>query len=196
MEKLSPREWTLRDSDVAKGGTGLDLDGSDVARAADGDPQAFERLYRRHVNAVHSLARRMAGEAEADELTQDVFVRTWQKLHTFRGEAAFSSWLYRLAANVIYAHLSSDSVRRSRLTADETALERIGTEFGAPAAELRMDFERAIATLPDGARKIFVLHDVQGYKHREIAGMLEISDGTSKSQLHRARMTLRGQLSG
>ncbi|MFQ5679806.1 MAG: RNA polymerase sigma factor [Gemmatimonadota bacterium] len=173
-----------------------DPDAADVARASGGDTEAFERLYRRHVSAMHSLARRLAGEAEAEELTQDVFVRTWQKLHTFRGEAAFSSWLYRLAVNVIYARLRSESARRSRLTFDETAVARAGRGRGGEPVDVKVEFERAIETLPGGAREVFVLHDVEGYKHREIAEMLSISPGTSKSQLHRARMILRHALGG
>lgn len=171
-----------------------DSDRTDVALAADGDTRAFERLYRRHAALVYSLARRMASEPEAEELTQDVFVRTWQKLHTFRGEAQFSSWLYRLAVNVIYARQRRKSVRRGRFAADEGALERAAAGKRPRSLEIRMDFESAIQHLPDGAKEVFVLHDVEGYKHREIADMLEISEGTSKSQLHRARMILRHHL--
>lgn len=171
-----------------------DSDRVDVALAAEGDPQAFERLYRRHAARVYSLARRMTSDQEAEELTQDVFVRTWKKLHTFRGEAQFSSWLYRLAVNVIYARQRTKSVRRGRLASDERALDRAATRGRSGSLEIRIDFEAAIQHLPAGAKEIFVLHDVEGYKHREIADMLEISEGTSKSQLHRARMILRDHL--
>lgn len=169
-------------------------DRTDVALAAGGDTRAFERLYRRHAAAVYSLARRMTTDQEAEELTQDVFVRTWQKLHTFRGEAQFGSWLYRLAVNVVYAHQRTKSARLSRFAADERALDRAAAGGRQRPLEIRMDFESAIRHLPDGAKEVFVLHDVEGYKHREIAELLEISEGTSKSQLHRARMILREHL--
>ncbi len=162
---------------------------ADVTAAANGDTRAFERLYRRHQGRVYSLACRMAGEQDAPELTQDVFVRAWQKLETFRGDAAFGSWLYRVAVNVAYAHLRKRTTERRRTADPEIplALAR-GPRDGA---EIRLDFEVAIERLPAGAREVFVLHDVEGYKHREIAEMIGITAGTSKSQLHRARMLLR-----
>ena len=165
---------------------------NDVALAAAGDTSAFERIYRVHVAKIHSLTRRMLGSDDADEVTQDIFVRTWQKLGTFRGDAAFATWLHRLAVNVIIARRRSYAVQRERISDDEQAIERITVN---PArGDLVIDFEHALATLPDGAREIFVLHDVEGYKHREIAAMLEITSGTSKRQLHRARMLLRKRL--
>ncbi len=167
---------------------------SDVALAAQGDASAFERLYRTHVNRIHNLTRRMLGTHEADEVTQDIFVRTWQKLGQFRGESAFSTWLHRLAVNVVIEKRRSFAIYRERITDDPTALDLITV---APArADLTVDFEAAIEQLPPGAREIFVLHDVEGYKHREIAVMLEITTGTSKRQLHRARMLMRKYLSG
>lgn len=165
---------------------------SDASLAAAGDSQAFERLYRTHVSKVHSLARRMTGGANADELTQDVFVRAWQKLGTFRGESAFGTWLHRLAVNVILEHRRSLAVKMSRHQAGDEAFERLSSRPATP--DLAMDFETAIQKLPEGAREVFVLHDVEGYKHREIAASLAISPGTSKTQLHRARMLLRGHL--
>jgi RNA polymerase sigma-70 factor, ECF subfamily len=165
---------------------------SDATLAAAGDTQAFERLYRTHVARIHSLARRMTGTTEADELTQDVFVRAWQKLGTFRGESAFGTWLHRLAVNVILEHRRSLAVRMSRHQAGDEAFERLSSRPSTP--DLAMDFEAAIERLPDGARHVFVLHDVEGFKHREIAAALGISAGTSKTQLHRARMLLRGHL--
>ena len=169
--------------------TGLD---SDVALAARGDASAFERLYRAHVARIHSLARRMLGPLEADEVTQDVFVRTWRKLNTFRGDAAFGTWLHRLAVNVVIERRRSFAVQRERMTDDPAALDRVTV---APVrGDLRVDFEQALAHLPAGAREIFVLHDVEGYKHREIASLLDITSGTSKRQLHRARMLMRKQL--
>jgi RNA polymerase sigma-70 factor (ECF subfamily) len=171
--------------------SGLD---SDVALAARGDSSAFERLYRTHVTRIHNLTRRMLGSHEADEVTQDIFVRTWQKLGQFRGDSAFSTWLHRLAVNVVIEKRRSFAIARGRMSDDPTALDLLTV---APArADLTVDFEAAIDQLPPGAREIFVLHDVEGYKHREIAAMLEITSGTSKRQLHRARMLLRKHLGG
>src|SRR5262245_9466081 len=167
---------------------------SDVALAAQGDASAFERLYRTHVARIHSLTRRMLGTHEADEVTQDIFVRTWQKLGQFRGESAFSTWLHRLAINVVIERRRTFAIQRERISDDPAALDFATV---APArADLTVDFEHAIEQLPPGAREIFVLHDVEGYKHREIAAMLDITSGTSKRQLHRARMLLRGYLGG
>ena len=166
----------------------------DVALAAGGDPSAFERLYRTHVARIHGLARRMLGSGEADEVTQDIFVRTWQKLGQFRGESAFGTWLHRLAVNVVIERRRSFAVQRERMSDDDAALD-LAT---APPArtDLAMDFDTAIEQLPPGAREILVLHDVEGYKHREIAVLLGITTGTSKRQLHRARMLMRHHLGG
>jgi len=164
----------------------------DVALAAKGDSSAFERLYRTHVARIHSLTRRMLGSSEADEVTQDIFVRTWQKLGQFRGESAFSTWLHRLAVNVVIERRRSFAIQRERMIDDPAALDLVTV---APArADLAVDFEAAIEQLPPGAREILVLHDVEGYKHREIARMLDITTGTSKRQLHRARMLMRRHL--
>jgi len=171
--------------------SGLD---SDVALAAGGDTSAFERLYQAHVARIHSLARRMLGTHEADEVTQDIFVRTWQKLGQFRGESAFSTWLHRLAVNVVIEKRRNFAIQRERMADDPAALDLLTV---APArADLRVDFDAAIEQLPPGAREIFVLHDVEGYKHREISVMLGIATGTSKRQLHRARMLMRRHLGG
>jgi RNA polymerase sigma-70 factor (ECF subfamily) len=160
--------------------------------AAAGDVRAFEHLYRAHLPRVFSLVRRMTGGRDAEEITQDVFVRLWQKLGSFRGDAAFSTWLHRLAVNVVIERFRSDLARRGRLYDGEEIFERLAAR---PAStDLAMDFEAALERLPDGAREIFVLHDVEGYKHHEIATLLEISPGTSKAQLHRARMMLRKHL--
>jgi RNA polymerase sigma-70 factor (ECF subfamily) len=165
---------------------------SDAALAAAGDAQAFERLYRTHVGRIHSLVRRMLGGRDADEVTQDVFVRTWHKLHTFRGDAAFGTWLHRLAVNVVIEKRRTWAIQRERMTDDPFALDAVTT---APAqSDLTVDFEHAIEQLPPGAREIFVLHDVEGYKHREIGTLLDITTGTSKRQLHRARMLMRRHL--
>jgi RNA polymerase sigma-70 factor (ECF subfamily) len=177
----------LRTSDTLA----ADADAVDAALAASGDAHAFERLYRRHVNRIHTLVRRMLGE-ESDDVTQDVLIRAWQKLGSFRGEAAFGTWLHRLAVNVILNHRASRSRFRQRF------LEEPESGLDAPARStqpaVQVDFEAAVEKLPDGARQIFVLHDVEGYRHEEIAGMLGINPGTSKSQLHYARMALRKHL--
>ena len=163
-----------------------------VQRAAAGDVRAFELLYQTHLPRVHSLVRRMAGGRDTDELTQDVFVRVWQKLSTFRGESAFGTWLHRLAVNVVIERFRSDSARRARLHDGED----IFNTLPAPSRprDVSLDFEAALEKLPDGAREIFVLHDIEGHKHHEIASLLGISAGTSKAQLHRARMMLRRHL--
>ena len=167
-------------------------DAVEVALAASGDAHAFERLYRRHVVRVHNLVRRMHGQDDSEEVTQDVFVRAWEKLGTFRGESAFSTWLHRLAVNVILTHREARGRRRSRFSADEQLLANATSRRATPEAS--MDLEQALARLPDGAREVFVLHDVEGYRHEEIAEMLGLATGTSKSQLHRARMALRAWL--
>jgi RNA polymerase sigma-70 factor (ECF subfamily) len=169
--------------------TGMD---PDVALAASGDSTAFERLYRTHVARIHSLTRRMLGSHDADEVTQDIFVRTWQKLAQFRGESAFGTWLHRLAVNVVIERRRSWAVQRERMADDPSALEL--ATVAPHRADLAVDFEAAVDRLPAGAREIFVLHDIEGYKHREIAVLLDIAAGTSKRQLHRARMLLRRYL--
>jgi RNA polymerase sigma-70 factor, ECF subfamily len=164
----------------------------DVALAAGGDQSAFERLYRTHVARIHSLTRRMLGTDDADEVTQDIFVRTWQKLGQFRGDSAFATWLHRLAVNVVIERRRSYAIQRGRMSDDPDALDAATV---APArADLTVDFEHAIERLPPGAREIFVLHDIEGYKHREIAVLLNVAAGTSKRQLHRARMLMRKHL--
>lgn len=167
-------------------------DAVDAVLAASGDAQAFERLYRRHLGRVYSLARRMLGPEEADDATQAVFIRTWEKLGTFRGESAFGTWLHRLAINVMLARRTTIGTERKRYAEPEAALERVSGR--AAPKDLSMDFARAIERLPRGAREVFVLHDIEGYKHEEIAELLGIVTGTSKAQLHRARMALRGHL--
>ncbi|MEN8143892.1 MAG: sigma-70 family RNA polymerase sigma factor [Gemmatimonadota bacterium] len=165
----------------------------DARRAAEGDTAAFERLYRRHVPRVHSLALRMLGPELADETTQDVFVRVWQKLDTYRGEAKLSTWMHRVAVNLILAQRKKLGIQRARSHPDaEGALQRVAGPKSTP--ELKPALERAIQALPEGAREVFVLHDVEGYKHREIAEMLGVTSGTTKAQLHRARMMLRQRL--
>jgi RNA polymerase sigma-70 factor, ECF subfamily len=171
---------------------------TDVALAATGDRRAFERIYRSHVNRVFSVCVRMSGDRVlAEELTQDVFVRAWSKLSLYRGESAFSTWLHRLAVNVVLNARKTEGRRRSRF-ASEGEGEDAGDVMPALARTatpgIAIDLEAAVAMLPPGARRVFVLHDVEGYKHEEIATMLEITSGGSKAQLHRARMLLREAL--
>ena len=134
-----------------------------------------------------------ADARRAEELTQDVFVRAWERLGSFRGESAFSSWLYRLAVNVVLGERRSERRRTKRVLAtDEVATHAVAAPRANPAA--RMDLERAIAGLPAGARAIFVLYEIEGYRHEEIAELTGLAPGTSKAQLHRARRLLREAL--
>ncbi len=167
-------------------------DADDVELAIAGDTRAFERLYRQHVGRIHGLAGRMVGNGLADDVTQDVFVRAWEKLELFGGRSSFGTWLYRLAINVCLARRTKAGKRRERFLPDELALQRATAPPSHP--EHRLDLERAMDRLPAGMREVFVLHDVEGFKHREIGDMLGISAGTSKSQLHEARMALRSHL--
>ncbi len=170
-----------------------DSDITEAALAVAGDESAFERLYRKHVNRIHALACRMLSRDEADEATQDVFVRAWRKLGSFRGEAAFGTWLHRLAVNELLGRRKALGIQRERYTADDRPLELMPAKRHV-SVEHTLDFEAAIERLPDGARQVFVLHDVEGYRHEEIAEMMGTVAGTSKSQLHRARMALRQHL--
>ena len=166
----------------------------DATLAATGDAQAFERLYHKHVARIYNLVRRMMGSEDADDVTQDIFVRAWEKLETFRGESAFGTWLHRLAVNVVLARRKRREIQQRRFYERDEVLEAISSR--PPNVESAMDFEKALERLPNGAREVFVLHDVNGYKHREIAELLGITAGTSKAQLHRARMALREHLAG
>lgn len=164
-----------------------------VRRAQQGDAAAFEELYRTHAGRIHALCLRLEGDqARAEELTQDVFVRAWQRLPTFRGESAFGTWLHRLAVNVVLADRRTLWRRGRRLlfTDDPAAFERPGEAAPGNTGDL----EGAIAALPRGARAVFVLHDVEGYTHEEIARLSGIAAGTSKAQLFRARRLLREAL--
>ena len=167
----------------------------DVGLAASGDRRAFEQLYRLHANRVFSLCARMVNDrTRAEELTQDVFVRAWEKLHLFRGESAFGTWLHRLAVNVVLNDRKTEGRQRTRYEDDEdgSGVDALPSRPAAPGD--RMDLEMAVNKLPKGARRVFVLHDVEGYKHEEIAEMLGVTTGATKAQLHRARMLLREAL--
>ena len=166
-----------------------------VRRAACADVPAFEALYRRHHRRVHGVIVRLVGQAgaRAEDLTQEAFVRAWQALPSFRFESAVSTWLHRLAVNTALMELRA---RRSRPVADddEDALDGLSTPDTAGRAVLGRDLERAVATLPPRARAVLVLHDVEGWKHEEIAAELGMAVGSSKAQLHRARGLLRTRI--
>lgn len=165
----------------------------DVRRARAGDRTAFQRLYEAHVGRVYALCLRLTGDGDAAmDRTQDAFVRAWQKLGSYRGESAFSTWLHRLTVNVVLTERRSSGRRERRALVAWESGPRVTP---APRAGLHVDLERAIAALPPGAREVFVLYDVEGYGHEEIARMTGIAPGTSKAQLHRARRLLREALS-
>jgi RNA polymerase sigma-70 factor (ECF subfamily) len=173
-----------------------------LARALDGDPLAFAQLYALYKRRIYSLCLRMLGNvAEAEDLTQEIFLQLHRKISTFRGDAAFSTWLHRLAVNVVLMYLRKMGVPLISMDeAEEPAPQgNPGRSFGANDLALsgsidRMALERAVAALPAGYRLVFVLHDVEGYEHHEIATMLHCSIGNSKSQLHKARLRLREAL--
>ena len=167
-----------------------------VRRAQEGDVAAFETLYRENERRVFGLCLRLSSNASlAEELTQDVFVRAWRKLGSFRGESAFSSWLYPIAVNTALSERRARVRRTARVfaTDDLTPFEKAPEEKQA-GPEAGFDLEAALRELPPGARAVFVLHDVEGYRHAEIARMMDIAVGTSKAQLHRARALLREAL--
>ncbi len=165
-----------------------------VARARDGDMAAFEALFNAHAGRIHAVCLRMAGDKQrAREFTHDAFVRAWERLASFRGEAAFATWLHRLAVNVVLEAIRSDRRREARVALAEDSDEDLvsnAADFGAADVGTRVDLERAIALLPPGARHVFVLHDVEGYRHDEIATQMSIAPGTVRAHLHRARKLL------
>lgn len=169
-----------------------DHDRALVRRASEGDERAFEAIYRRLSPRVFGLCLRMSGSRQrASELTQDVFVHVWQRLHTWKGESALSSWIYRVTVNFVVSNARGEQRRLTHeMPEDEHAMERTTAESREPDAGSRMDLERAIAGLPPGARTVFVLHDIEGYQHAEIAAMTGTAEGTCRAQLHRARRLL------
>ena len=170
-----------------------------VDRARKGDLAAFEAIYRAHSGRLYSVACRMLGNpTEAEDLLQEVFLAAHRKLDTFRGESALGTWLYRLTTNLCLDYLRSRAAKTSQMTGaldDEPHLTDTGSRGLAERTVAKMDLERALAELPDGCRTAFVLHDVEGLEHREVADALGIAEGTSKSQVHKARMRLRAILS-
>jgi RNA polymerase sigma-70 factor (ECF subfamily) len=169
-----------------------------AARCRAGDADAFEELYRQHARRLFSLVVRMIGSVEdAEDLLQEVFLQAHRKLAGFRGESTLGTWLYRLTMNHCLDHLRGRQARMSRATDsldDEGAAEPMAPAPAVPPAISRMDLETAIGALPPGSRAAFLLHDVEGFEHREIAGILGVSEGTSKSQVHKARLKLRAML--
>ena len=169
-----------------------------VERCRKGDLAAFETIYRTHSRRLYSVACRMLGNpADAEDMLQEIFLAAHRKLESFRGESALGTWLFRLATNLCLDHLRSRAARAGQLTGaldDEPALADSGSRKLAERTVAKMDLERALARLPEGCRTAFVLHDVEGLEHREVADVLGIAEGTSKSQVHKARLRLRAML--
>jgi RNA polymerase sigma factor (sigma-70 family) len=168
-------------------------DSDDVRAAAAGDRHAFQRLYQLHVGRVHGAVYRLAGydHARAEDLTQDAFIRAWQKLPGFRHESAFSTWLYRLAVNVALMDIRARGADPVGMLDDEHLPDTGETPFCAAERE---ELERAVGRLPPRARAVLVLHDIEGWRHEDIGSELGMAVGTSKAQLHRARRLLRKAL--
>ena len=163
-----------------------------ITRVKQNDIQAFEQLYRLHSSRVFALCVRLSGNtALAEEFAQESFIRAWQKIRSFRGESTFSSWLYRLTSNVVLSELRKKKVQQVNI--DDIA-DSNNTKTNELETGKIMDMEQAIKQLPEGARTIFVLHDIEGYQHNEIAELTGLAIGTSKAQLHRARKLLKGWL--
>ena len=172
-----------------------------IARAQRGDEEAFAAIFEAHKRRVYSLCLRMTGNtAEAEDLTQEAFLQLFRKISTFRGESAFSTWLHRLAVNVVLMHLRKKGLQQISLDEVDTSQdEPVKRDYGRDDRRLtgsvdRIGLQNAIAALPPGYRAVFVLHDVEGYEHNEIAEIMKCSVGNSKSQLHKARMKLRERL--
>jgi len=168
----------------------------ELARAAAaGDSAAFERLYEQHHRRVFSLCFRMLGSAtQAEDLTQEVFLQVFKKIGSFRGESAFTTWLHRLTVNQVLMHFRRRGVKLEHTSEEGDFTNVVETPLQSTRRISMIDklaLEKAIAELPHGYRTVFVLHDVEGYEHQEISNLLDISIGTSKSQLHKARMRLR-----
>jgi RNA polymerase sigma-70 factor (ECF subfamily) len=170
-----------------------------VARCQAGDSAAFETLYERYASRLYAVTRRMvASRSDADDLLQEIFLLAFRRLATFRGEASVGTWLYRLAMNRCLDHVRSRSARIDALTGslDERAAPPPARYAPGALTPTRIDLERAIERLPEGCRAAFLLHDVQGFDHREVGEILGIAEGTSKSQVHKARLRIRAFLTG
>ena len=168
-----------------------------VGRIRAGDGTAFEQLYKQHSTRLYNLAGRMMGaHGEADDLLQDIFLLAYRKLGSFRGESSLGTWLYRLAMNHCLDVLRNRQTRMGQQTdsLDEPDADPVASPVPVVGAVSRIDLERAIDTLPPACRAAFLLHDVEGFGHQEVGTMLGISEGTSKSQVHKARMRIRSYL--
>ena len=168
-----------------------------AARLRDGDVTAYEELYRRHGARLYNLAFRMLGQAaDAEDLLQETFLQVFRRIDTFKGDAAFGTWLYRMTTNLCLDRLRSKMGKSERQTSslDDVREWRFAGKGTLDGGVKRIDLERAIATLPEACRAAFVLHDVEGFEHQEVGRMLGVSDGTSKSQVHKARMRIRAFL--
>jgi RNA polymerase sigma-70 factor (ECF subfamily) len=181
------------ESTEAKSAAAGELDAGTLERARRKDLGAFEQLHRAYVGRVYALCLRLCADAgRAEDLVQEVFLRVWQKIDSYEGRSRFSTWLYRLAVNRVTDVMRVELRRSLQELPEALAEERAAVHRESQA---RLDLETAIRALPPGARLVFVLHDVEGYSHEDIAEMIGISAGTSKSQLHRARRLLRERLS-
>jgi len=165
-----------------------------VREAQAGSAEAFERLYRKHGRRVYAVCLRMVSDpGRAEELMQDAFVRAWSAIGSFQHRSAFGTWLHRLAVNVVLSDVRAEKRRSSReLLPGE--LDEFEREVGGAMPETRVDLERAIAALPSGAKEVLILHDIEGYRYREIAELIGVAEGTVKSQLSRARRLVREAL--
>ena len=194
---MATSKLTVLPSAGAVTGRAAELDLADRCRR--GEFGAFEELYRTHSGRLFSLAVRMLGNpADAEDQLQEIFLSAHRKLDSFRGESALGTWLYRLAMNQILDHVRSRAARTGQVTDgldDTSLLADTGSHRLADRAIERIDLERALAELPEGCRAAFVLHDVEGLEHKEVSEVLGIAEGTSKSQVHKARLRLRGLLS-
>ena len=195
---MSKADDNKRDGGVVTAEAAADKEPTDfelAQRSAKGDSDAFEQIYRRHFRRVYALCLRMLSDpVRAEDLTQEVFVQLFNKIGSFRGDSAFTTWLHRMTVNLVLMYFRKASTRSELLTEEgETPIQIVrGTENpeNMPVVD-RIALERAIQQLPPGYRSVFVLHDVEGYEHDEISKMMGISAGTSKSQLHKARLKLR-----
>ena len=192
---MPPSKVVVHPSSTAPAGAGRVADRALVDRCQAGDLAAFEEIYRQHAGRLYSLACRMLGNpSDAEDLLQEIFLAAHRKLDSFRGDSALGTWLYRLAMNQCLDYLRSRAARSSQVTDtldDEPGWYEPGQADLSGQTVSKIDIERALARLPDGCRAAFVLHDVQGLEHREVASVLGIAEGTSKSQVHKARLRLR-----
>ena len=197
---MPPSKITVHPSSARPATAGAPDERALIERCRQGDLGAFEELYRAHAGRLYSVAFRLLGNAaDAEDLLQEIFLAAHRKLDSFRGESALGTWLYRLATNLCLDHLRSRTGRSNQITDpldDDPGVFDPGGSSLADQTVTKMDLERALARLPEGCRAAFVLHDVEGLEHREVAEVLGIAEGTSKSQVHKARLKLRAFLSG